>query len=248
MTVRTDDPTDPGASHPWTGMGGVLSIGWPDKGSRNAVGADVARRIAGQLALTENAEVRVVVLGADQAPFCSGWDVRDLAGLDTSRREDVVRYFEAGRELLRAIDACPVPVVTAVSGFALGFGCSILAHSDVVLADADAQFGLPEIKRGFAPATVMPELLEAMDAREIRAWALTGGRYDVHRASSAGLVHRIAPAGQLAAVLTETVADLVGAEPAVLRQTKALLREQQALPLPQRRARGVAAAIDHFCK
>ncbi|MFN7151553.1 MAG: enoyl-CoA hydratase/isomerase family protein, partial [Microthrixaceae bacterium] len=186
--------------------------------------------------------------GADQSPFCSGWDVRDLAGLDTSARKDVARYFEAGRELLRAIEACPVPVVTAVSGVALGFGCSILAHSDLVIADVEAQFGLPEIKRGFPPATVVPELLEAMDAREIRAWALTGGRYDVHRASSAGLVHRIAPAGQLAAVLTEVLAEFAGSDPAVLRQAKALLREQQSLPLPQRRARGVAAAVDHFCK
>ena len=231
-----------------TALEGVLSIGWADEASRNAVGSEAARRIVDRLALAEDPQVRVVVLAGEQSPFCSGWDLRDLAGLDVFAPDDVTRYFEAGRELLRAIEACPVPVVAAVSGVALGFGCSILAHADLVVADAGAQFGLPEVRRGFAPATVMPELLEAMDAREVRAWALTGARHDVHRAGAAGLVHRIAPPGTLPAVLTEVVEGLAEADPTALRTTKALLHEQRAMPLPQRRVRGVAAAVDHFCR
>lgn len=228
---------------------GVLSIGWPDHASRNAVGAQTARRIAAQLgAVARDPEIRVVLLGAAQRPFCSGWDVRDLAGLDTSSRVDVATYFEAGRELLRAIDAAPVPVVAAVSGVALGFGCSILAHADLVVADADAMFGLPEISRGFPPATVMPELLEVMSPREVLAWALSGAQRDAHQARDAGLVHRIAAAGRLETTVDEVLTELTRSDPAVLRQTKALLRAQQSLPLVQRRACGVAAAVDHFCK
>ncbi|MFN7150134.1 MAG: hypothetical protein ACK4V6_11715, partial [Microthrixaceae bacterium] len=68
MTVRAHQHV----SHPWTGIDGVLPIGWPDTASRNAVGAVVARQMAGQLALAEDPEVRVVVLGADQSPVCSG--------------------------------------------------------------------------------------------------------------------------------------------------------------------------------
>jgi methylglutaconyl-CoA hydratase len=204
--------------------------------------------MARQLSYAADPRVRVVLLGADQSPFCSGWDVRDLAGLDTASRDDVAAYFEAGRELLRAIEGCPVPLVAAVSGVALGFGCSILAHCDLVIADRGATFGLPEVKRGFPPATVMPELLEAMDARVVGAWALTGARHDAGQARSAGLVDRVAETSALSAVVSEVLAELTSTDTAVLRQTKALLRALQARNLPQRRELGVAAATDHFCK
>lgn len=244
--MKVDTP--PASERHWSDIDGALFIGWPDAASRNAIGAAAAQRMTAQLARAQGSGVRVVVLGADQSPFCSGWDVRDLADLDTSTREGVVRYFEAGRDLLRALEACPMPVVGVVRGVALGFGCSLLAHCDVVIADAEAQFGLPEINRGFAPATVMPELLGAMDAREIRAWALTGGKRDAQRAAQAGLVHVVAPSGRLEASSADLVAGLAGVDEPALRQTKGLLRELSALDLPERRARGVAAAVDHFCK
>lgn len=246
--TREDVTGERWVEHSWDGIPGVLPIGWNDPASRNAIGAERARLIGTTLAKAAEPGVRVVLLGAGQTPFCSGWDVRDLAGLDRSSRDGVRAYFEPGRELMRALAECPVPVVAAVSGVALGFGCSLLAQADLVLADEEAQFGLPEIARGFPPATVMPELLEVMPARAVGAWALTGARHDAQRASMAGLVHRVAPKGSLDALLTDVLTDLTNLDGGVMRAAKALLRSQRDLPLQERRANGVAAAVDLFAE
>lgn len=226
---------------------GVIRLGWADEASRNAIGRSAAVELYDALGrAAADPATRVVVLGAGQAPFCSGWDVRDLAGLDTSSPETAASYFQAGRTLLTRLADCPVPVVAVVAGVALGFGCSLLAHVDVVVAAEDARFGLPEIGRGFPPATVAPELVDVLGPRELGMWALTGRRVDAAAARSAGLVHDVVPAAQLEDAAADLVAGLAGASGDLLRETKALVRALSAMDQAERRRHGVAVAAHHF--
>lgn len=232
---------------PATVVDGVVRVGWADPASRNAIGSAGAAGIGAALDRAgADPATRVVVLGAGQSPFCSGWDVRDLAGIDTSSPEATAAYFRAGRELLARLADCPVPVVAVVAGAALGFGCSLLAHADVVLAADDARFGLPEIGRGFPPATVAPELLDVLGPRALGVWALTGRRVGADDARAAGLVHDLVPAAELEAEAAAVVASLAGAGGPLLRETKALLRDLAPLDPARRRRHGVAVAVRHF--
>ncbi|MCB2536215.1 enoyl-CoA hydratase/isomerase family protein, partial [Listeria monocytogenes] len=54
------------------------------------------------------------------------------------------RYWEA-------IARCPKPVIAAVTGFALGGGCELATHCDLIVAGESAQFAQPEIKGGVMP-------------------------------------------------------------------------------------------------
>jgi enoyl-CoA hydratase/carnithine racemase len=225
----------------------VVRLNWASARSRNAIGAAEAEDLAARLdrhAVTES--VGVIVLGMGQTPFCSGWDLRDLNVLRGATEEEARAFFAHGRRLLDSVTNCPQPVIAVVAGAALGFGCSLLSRCDIVLAADDAVFGMPEIRHGFAPATVVPELLTSLSPREVTAWALTGEAVPAARAASTGLVHRTFAPTELESAALQLARTMAGYEPGALRGTKRLLGEAESLPRSERRALGVHAAMAQF--
>jgi enoyl-CoA hydratase len=91
------------------------------------------------------ADVKVVVLAGDGRHFCGGNDLDEFATL-TPRNSDV-RMAEV-RAAFFAIQDCPLPVIGAVHGVALGTGLAIAASCDFVVASEDARFGVPEVSVG----------------------------------------------------------------------------------------------------
>src|SRR6201990_2971319 len=95
--------------------------------------------------LGEDAAVRVVVLRAEGRGFNAGVDIKEI------QREGQPALIGANRgcfEAFAAVYECAVPVVAAVNGFCLGGGIGLVGNSDVIVAAADATFGLPEVDRG----------------------------------------------------------------------------------------------------
>lgn len=209
----------------------------------NGVDADALARAIEVLAADE--PVSSLVLGSDHRPFCSGWDLRDLAQLAGADADRLEEFFRAGRGLLRALESFPGPVLGVVNGAALGFGLSLLAQCDVVLSAEGAVFGLPEIRRGFAPATVLPELYGVMDGRELRAWALTGDMVPATRALASGLVHEVVAVDDLSIRVAELV-DGWGQASTAVQETKRLLGSFEGTTRPDRRGAGIAAASEYF--
>jgi methylglutaconyl-CoA hydratase len=221
---------------------GIVRLNWASARTRNAIGAAEAEGLAAKLARHADT-ASVVVLGMGQTPFCSGWNLRDLDDLQGATEEEARAFFAYGRQLLDAVSSCPQPVIAVVSGAALGFGCSLLSRCDIVLAADDAVFGVPEIRHGFAPATVIPELLGSLGPRETAAWALTGDPVPAARAASAGLVHRIFAPTELESAALGLARTLARHDPDALRRTKRLIREAEGLPRQERRALGVQVAL-----
>lgn len=242
MTTR---PSSLSVSRPWSGVP-AASVDWPNATTRNAMDGATALDMAAMLGCRLDPDLRVVVLGAGQAPYCSGWNVNDLADVDVNNPGAVRKFFTPGRELLSTMANCRLILISVVRGPALGFACSLLARSDLVLAADDAEFGLPEIKRGFPAATVIPELLEVLPPREVRAWAVSGSRFDARRAAQVGLVHEVMPQVDLAARLAELVHELAQIDPVAVQDTKRLIGDIARLPLEDSRRAGVALATHHL--
>jgi len=79
-----------------------------------------------------------------------------------------------------------------VNGFCLGGGITLLLPHDLAIASDKAQFGLPEIKRGFLPypiiATMFKTLIPTKLAFEL---ILTGENWDAQKSMAAGLINRV---------------------------------------------------------
>lgn len=89
--------------------------------------------------------VRAIVLRGAGPHFCAGNDLDEFA---TMTPENGTERMWRVREAFFAIQDCPVPVVGAVHGVALGTGLAIAASCDIVVAAEDAKFGLPELTVG----------------------------------------------------------------------------------------------------
>jgi enoyl-CoA hydratase len=91
------------------------------------------------------ADVRAIVLTGAGKHFCGGNDLEEFASMTP---ENGTERMWRVREAFFAIQDCPVPVIAAVHGAALGTGLAIAVSCDFVVASEDARFGLPELSVG----------------------------------------------------------------------------------------------------
>jgi len=145
------------------------------------------------------AEVRVIVLAGRGAHFCGGNDLEEFATMDQDNADERMWHV---REAFFAIEDCPVPVIAAVHGSALGTGLALAASCDYVLAADDARFGLPEITVGVMGG-----------ARHLAWWAaqptvrrafFTGESLTAQNLQLLGAIHAVVPKEELmTAVIAE---------------------------------------------
>src|SRR3974390_3640352 len=118
------------------------------------------------------------------------------------------------------------PIVAAVAGFALGGGCELAMHCDVVIAAENAKFGQPEIKLGAIPGIGGTQrLTRAVGKAKAMDLILTGRMMDAAEAEKSGLVARVVPAANLmeeALKVADTIATM--SLPAVLGGKEAVNR------------------------
>jgi len=85
----------------------------------------------------------------------------------------------------------PKPIVAVVHGRALAGGCGLATACDIVLAAESAQFGYPEVQRGFVPAIVMTLLKRTAGEKVAFDLAATGRTVTASEAAGLGLVSRV---------------------------------------------------------
>jgi isohexenylglutaconyl-CoA hydratase len=172
-------------------------------------------------ALCEEAyrDVRVVVLRAAGETFCAGGDLRDMSVAS----EDGAGIGARLDELLRAVNEAPQVVVACIQGAAMGGGLGLVCVSDIAISDDGATFGLPEVRIGLAPAVISPFVIQRIGFTRARRLMLTGRRFGAAAALEFGLIHEVAPAGRLDALVEATVADILKCAPNALRECKRLL-------------------------
>ncbi len=92
----------------------------------------------------------IVLTGQGSKAFCAGGDLKQRNGMTDEAWQAQHLVFE---RMLRAVLACPIPVIAAVNGAAYGGGCEIAAAADFVYASSNARFALTEVTLGIMPGT-----------------------------------------------------------------------------------------------
>ena len=162
----------------------------------------------------------LLITGNDKA-FAAGADIKEMA--EKSFFNAFMGNFAADWD--RAARARK-PIVAAVAGFALGGGCELAMHCDVVIAADNAKFGQPEIKLGVIPGIGGTQrLTRAVGKAKAMDLILTGRMMDAAEAERSGLVARVVPAANLvdeAMKVAETIAGM--SLPSVLAAKEAVNR------------------------
>ncbi|UXJ55397.1 2,3-dehydroadipyl-CoA hydratase PaaF [Pseudomonas citronellolis] len=154
----------------------------------NALNTELLGELAAELDAAErDAETRVVVITGSRKAFAAGADIKEMAERDLVGILDDPRVAHWQR-----ITAFAKPLIAAVNGFALGGGCELAMHADILIAGEDARFGQPEINLGIIPgAGGTQRLLRAVGKALAMQMVLTGEAIDARHALRAGLVSEV---------------------------------------------------------
>jgi enoyl-CoA hydratase/crotonobetainyl-CoA hydratase len=193
---------------------------------RNAVDRATAQLLADAMDLIDgDSSVRAAVLTGAGGFFSAGMDLKALA---RTGERPIVEGRGAFGLCERPTDK---PLIAAVEGKALGGGLEIALACDLIVAARDAQFGLPEVKRGQVaaaggvlrlPRTIPPALAAEM--------VLTGEPIDAARAFQCGLVSRVADTGAVLQSAIGLARSIASNAPLAVQASKQLLVRSRLWP------------------
>ncbi len=167
---------------------GVLTIRLNRPDAYNALRTQLLRELADALdTAAADDQVKAVVLTGSDTVFAAGADIKEMASLDA-----VGVMNDPRPTFWRRIALFPKPIVAAVNGFALGGGCELMMHCDIVIAGDNAQFGQPEINLGIIPgAGGTQRLIRTIGKSMAMQLVLSGEFISAQQARSFGLVSEV---------------------------------------------------------
>jgi methylglutaconyl-CoA hydratase len=211
---------------------GVLDLTLNRPAKRNALNEELIESLHHALEQADlDGDVRAVVIRGAGKDFCAGADLDELlASAERSLTDNEAAALRLGGLFIR-LRELPKPALAVVHGRALAGGAGLASACDLVLAGAGAQFGYPEIQRGFAPAMVMALLQRVMGEKVALDLALTGRILTAEEARLVGLVTRVVPDQELEHEAKALAGTLAGLSSSALGLTKRLFYQLDGLSL-----------------
>ena len=182
----------------------IITLNRPEIGNR------VSDPMAGQLADLIDAagkDSRLIVFRAAGEEFCLG---REAMG---QRSPNVEAYELRGQVevIFNCYDAfrrSRAPIVGAVQGRAVGFGCALAALCDITIASEKARFQLPEMHHNIMPTIAMSALIDRVALKAVMHLVYSTEELTAQQALSIGLISSVAAANQLDAAVNQLVEKL----------------------------------------
>nr|ART36792.1 D433 [uncultured bacterium] len=178
---------------------------------RNAWTAEMGDRVTAQLELiARDASVRVVVITGKGKGFCAGVDLRGHFDVDTQGVSDLRgMHHRRFMPAILALRRLPKPVICAINGASVGYGCSLAMASDFVLMAKSAVMIFAFSKIGLLPdggaTALLVERVGPLRATEI---AMLAQDISADQALQLGLVNRVVADEQLEAATLELAQQL----------------------------------------
>lgn len=212
--------------------GAVLTLTLNRPEALNALNREttLALRTRLEAAASDSAIGAIVLTGAGRA-FCAGADLKDVSARAAAGERDLGADLRANyTPMIRAIRACPKPVVAALNGTAAGAGLSLALACDLRLAAAGVQLIVVFVRVGLVPDAgslfFLTRMLGLSKATEL---AISGDPLSAEDAHRLGLIAAVLPPEQLMAAAMERAQRLAEGP----RQTYALIKRgmERALQL-----------------
>lgn len=174
-------------------------------------------------------DVRTVILAGGERAFCAGADLGEYV--------DATPTEVAGRDmgsLWDAIARCRHPVIAAVRGHALGGGCELAMHADLIVAGAAARFGQPEVLLGLMPGGgATQRLVSAVGKFRAMKLLLTGESIGAAEALAIGLVSEVVADSEVEARARALASGFARGPRDAIRSIKQSVLQGLQMPLQQ---------------
>jgi enoyl-CoA hydratase len=194
---------------------GIVTLNRPKE--LNALNFQIVAELANALeAFDRDESIRcMVITGAGEKAFAAGADIKEMAG--KSPIDMMLGGFESWERLRRLRK----PVIAAVGGYALGGGCELAMHCDLIVASENARFGQPEINLGIIPgAGGTQRLARTLGKFLTMEMVLTGKQFTAQEMAAHGLVNRVVPKGEHLTEAVKLAKEIAAKAPIALRLAK----------------------------
>ncbi|WP_201576391.1 enoyl-CoA hydratase [Psychrobacter okhotskensis] len=195
---------------------------------RNALNTELREKMAEIfIKLNDDPKTKAIVLTGGDKVFAAGADINDFL---TAKTVDV--YLRHSERYWDAITNCRKPIIAAVNGYALGGGCELAMHADIIVAGKSAKFGQPEIKIGLMPgAGGTQRLFRVIGKHKAMKLILTGDMISADAADQMGLVSEVVEDEATINRAIKIAEQLAGYSPIALTQIKEVANLGVDMPL-----------------
>jgi enoyl-CoA hydratase/carnithine racemase len=185
-------------------------------------------------------EVRSVIITGAGENFCSGGDVHEIIGplvrmRENGRTDDILAFTRMSGDLVKAMRACPQPIVAAVDGTCAGAGAIIAMASDLRIGTARSRVAFLFVRVGLSGAdmgacALLPRIIGHGRASEL---LFTGRFMDGEEAERWGFFNRVVTPERLADAAAETAGALASGPSFAHAMTKKALHQEWSMGIDE---------------
>ena len=173
----------------------------------------------------------VLLTGAGEEAFSTGYDLPQLAALTPAEAEALARAARAVCERLAGLD---IPTIAAIKGGCIGAGLELALHCDIRVARGDARFGFPGIGLGLPPGSAAVDRLgKLIGMGPASALYVTGGVITAERAFMMGLVTNVVAIAEFDSAVFDFAAHIAALPRTASTQLKRMLKAAMLGAVPE---------------
>lgn len=183
-----------------------------------------------------NNDVKAVVLTGAGGNFCSGGDVREIIGPLTRRSpEQLLDFTQMTGDLVKAMRACPQPIVAAIDGVCVGAGAILAMASDIRYGTPQSSVAFLFVRVGLAgcdmgACAMLPRIIGHGRAAEL---LYTGRSMRAQEALAWGFYNQIHEPERVLGAASELAHSLANGPTFAHAMTKRMLHEEWNMPLDE---------------
>lgn len=196
----------------------------PDK--KNALNLEMIEELSSTfLELEKDDACKLIIIKGAGDVFSAGADLGWMQKQIDQTFEENLNESNKLFDLFKNLSNISKPVVTYVHKFVMGGAIGLVACSDYCFAEDQTQFCFSETKFGLAPSVISPFILAKCEINLVQKQMLFAEFFDAHKALQMGLVHTVAPQGDLANAFDHFIKHLANLDLNAVRETKRLIQE-----------------------
>jgi len=203
-----------------------LRLNRPD--ARNALSLELRLALAERFAAADRDEnIKAVIIAGSEKVFAAGADIKAIMNLRPTEVEKLGFH-----RLWQGIADFRKPLIAAVRGFALGGGCELALHADMIVAGRSATFGLPEVKLGIMPgAGGTQRLVRAIGKYRAMRMLMTGEFIKAPLANEWGMISHLVDDTEVEEFAVDLASTLAAGPALALEYIKEMVLNGADLPL-----------------
>jgi enoyl-CoA hydratase/carnithine racemase len=187
-------------------------------------------------ALRNEPDVKAVVLTGAEGNFCSGGDVHDIIGpLTTRTPAQLLEFTQMTGDLVKAMRACPQPIVAAIDGICAGAGAILAMASDLRFGTARSKVAFLFVRVGLAgcdmgACAILPRIIGQGRAAEL---LYTGRSMPAAQAHEWGFYNELCEPATLLERAHACAREIASGPTFAHAMTKRMLHDEWSMPLDE---------------